>query len=89
MALDLDAAGRIRYARFGFGGVAATPLRASAAEEAVIGLPWNLAAVARAQAALDRTLRPIGDHRGSAEYRLEVSKSLIEKFWWDFEEAAT
>jgi len=88
MALDLDAAGRIRHARFGFGGVAATPLRATAAEEAVIGLPWNLATVARAQAALDRTIHPIGDHRGSAEYRLEVSKALIKKFRWDYEAAA-
>jgi xanthine dehydrogenase small subunit len=88
MALDLDGAGRVRHARFGFGGVAATPLRATAAEEAVIGLPWNLATVARAQAALDRSLHPIGDHRGSAEYRLEVSKALLEKLWWDQEKAA-
>jgi xanthine dehydrogenase small subunit len=87
-SLDLDITGRIRRARFAFGGVAATPIRAIAAEEAVIGLPWNLATVARAQAALARTLHPIGDHRGSAEYRLEVSKSLMEKFWWEFEEAA-
>lgn len=54
----------------------------------MIGLPWNLATVARAQAALDRTIHPIGDHRGSAEYRLEVSKALIKKFWWDYEGAA-
>jgi xanthine dehydrogenase small subunit len=88
LSLDLDAAGRIRRARFGFGGIAATPLRATGAEEAVIGLPWNLSTVARAQAALARSLHPIGDHRGSAEYRLGVSKALIEKLWWDYEEAA-
>jgi xanthine dehydrogenase small subunit len=88
MALDLDAAGRVKQARFGFGGVASTPLRAIAAEEAVIGRPWNMAGVERAQAALDRTLLPISDHRGSAEYRKEVAKSLVEKFWWQLEEAA-
>jgi xanthine dehydrogenase small subunit len=88
MALDLDHAGRVKQARFGFGGVAATPLRSIAAEQAVIGHTWNLAAVARAQAALDRTLQPISDHRGSALYRKEVAKSLIEKFWWEYEGAA-
>jgi xanthine dehydrogenase iron-sulfur cluster and FAD-binding subunit A len=25
----------------------------------------------------------LSDHRGSKHYRLEVAKSLIEKFWWD------
>src|SRR5205823_10808720 len=74
LALDLDPSGRVRDARFAFGGVAATPLRARAAEEAIIGQPWNLATVRRAQSALDRTLRPISDHRGSAEYRGERSE---------------
>jgi len=35
------------------------------------------------QGILDRVLDPIGDHRGSREYRLEVSKSLVEKFQWE------
>jgi xanthine dehydrogenase small subunit len=83
MSLDLDSAGRVKQARFAFGGVAPTPLRAVAAEEAVIGRVWNMAAVERAQAALDRTLNPISDHRGSAEYRKEAAKSLVEKFWWE------
>jgi xanthine dehydrogenase iron-sulfur cluster and FAD-binding subunit A len=25
----------------------------------------------------------MSDHRGSKAYRLEVSKSLVEKFWWE------
>ena len=41
-----------------------------------------------AQAALDRTLDPISDHRGSGEYRLAVSKSLVAKFLWERREAA-
>jgi xanthine dehydrogenase small subunit len=83
MAVDRHADGIVRRARFAFGGVAATPLRATAAEEAVAGRPWDSAAVARVQQVLDRTLRPMSDHRGSAAYRLEVSKSLVEKFWWE------
>jgi xanthine dehydrogenase small subunit len=81
MALDLDAGGRVRRARFAFGGVAPTPVRASAAEDAIAGQQWNPAAVERVRGVLDRTLRPISDHRGSAEYRREVSKSLVEKYY--------
>jgi xanthine dehydrogenase small subunit len=87
-SMDQDGAGRVTRAVFAFGGVAAVPLRAYAAEEAVLGERWNQASVERVQAALERTLKPIGDHRGSAEYRLEVAKSLVEKFWWERQEAA-
>jgi xanthine dehydrogenase small subunit len=88
MAMDWDASGKVARARFAFGGVAAIPLRAMAAEEAVLGQRWNEAAVERAQAALDRTFSPISDHRGSAEYRLAVVKSLVAKFLWERREAA-
>jgi xanthine dehydrogenase small subunit len=88
MAMDWDGSGRISRARFAFGGVAAIPLRAVTAEEAILGQRWNEAAVERVQAALDRTLEPIGDHRGSAAYRLAVAKSLVGKFLWERREAA-
>ena len=81
MALDSENSGNIRRARFAFGGVAATPLQLVEAEAVVVGKPWNEAAVERVQNVLGRTLTPMSDHRGSKEYRLEVSKSLVEKFW--------
>jgi xanthine dehydrogenase small subunit len=87
-SMDQDGAGLVTRAVFAFGGVAAVPLRVYAAEAAALGEHWNPAAVRRVQAALDRTLKPIGDHRGSAEYRLQVAKSLVEKFWWERQEAA-
>jgi xanthine dehydrogenase small subunit len=87
-AMDWDGKGKIARVRFALGGVAAIPLRALAAEDAVLGQRWNDAAVERAQAALDRTLQPMSDHRGSAEYRLAVSKSLVAKFLWERREAA-
>ncbi len=83
MAIDQDTAGRVRRARFAFGGVAATPLRLVEAEQAVEGQPWNEAAVERVQDVIQRTLTPMSDHRGTKEFRLEVSKSLVEKFWWE------
>ena len=83
MALDVDAHGKVRRARFAFGGVAATPVRIAEAEAAVVDQVWNDAAVERVQKILDRVLKPMSDHRGSQEYRLEVSKSLVEKFQWE------
>jgi len=88
ISMEQDSAGRVTRAVFAFGGVAAVPLRVYAAEEAVLGERWNQAAVERVQTVLERTLQPISDHRGSAEYRVEVAKSLVEKFWWERQEAA-
>jgi len=88
MAMDWTASGQVDRCRFAFNGVAAIPMRAGAAEEAVVAQRWNETAVERAQAALDGTLKPISDHRGSAEYRLAVAKSLIGKFLWDRQELA-
>ena len=83
MAVDLDAGGRVRRSRFALGGVAATPLRVTEAENVVLDQPWNEAAVERVQRVFDRVLAPLSDHRGSKEYRLDVSKSLVEKYWWE------
>lgn len=83
MAVTLDPSGRVARARFAFGGVAATPVRLIEAENAVTGQSWNHGAVARAQRVIEQTLTPMSDHRGSKEYRLQVSSSLIEQFWWE------
>ncbi|MGO9258532.1 MAG: xanthine dehydrogenase small subunit [Bryobacteraceae bacterium] len=86
-ALDLDAAGRITRARAAYGGVAATPVLIAEFRQALLGRPWNRSAVHGAQVAVATAIEPIGDHRGSAAYRLAVAQSLIEKFWWKTREA--
>jgi xanthine dehydrogenase small subunit len=83
MALDRDTAGRIRRARFAFGGMAPTPVRLIEAEHAIEGSAWNEAAVERVQGVIARSLSPMTDHRGSAQFRLEVAKRLVEKFDWE------
>ncbi|MEO8481470.1 MAG: FAD binding domain-containing protein [Acidobacteriota bacterium] len=83
MAIDVGADGRVSRARFAFGGVAATPLLATEASDAVVGRPWNPDAVERVQGILAPRLAPLSDHRGSQDYRRDVSCSLIEKFWWE------
>lgn len=82
-ALNFDAAGRIEKARLAYGGVAETPMRAVQAEAGLIGRLWSESTVRRAQDVLAQTLRPIGDHRGSANYRLVLAQKLLEKFWWE------
>ncbi len=88
LSMDLDGRGRVTRARFAFGGVAAVPVRAYAAEESILGEPWNEAAAKRVQSILRKLLEPIGDHRGSAEYRREVAQTLIDKFRIEQVEAA-
>jgi xanthine dehydrogenase small subunit len=61
-------------ARFGFGGMAATPARAPRAEAA-----WREGPEA-ACAALAEDFRPISDHRASAWYRLAAAQNLLRKF---------
>jgi xanthine dehydrogenase small subunit len=79
----IDHHGRVEHARFAYGGVAATPIRALEAEEAIMGRPWDLTAVRRAQDVLSQTLKPLSDHRGSDAYRLAMAQTLIEKYWYE------
>jgi xanthine dehydrogenase small subunit len=88
LALSLDSGGRVTKARFAYGGVAATPLRTYEAEQAVEGRRWSTSAARRAQEEISRALRPISDYRGSAEYRLALARSLVEKFAWETLEQA-
>jgi xanthine dehydrogenase small subunit len=82
-AIELDSAGRVESARLAFGGVAATPVRATKAEQELVGARWSRTAIDKAKRAIASTLRPISDHRGSAEYRLAMAQSLLDKFWYE------
>ena len=72
--------GRVAGARIAYGGMAATPKRASNTERAVAGLrlrdpaSWPAAADALAE-----DFSPIDDHRASAGYRMRVARSLLLK----------
>jgi len=83
MGIERGATGQVRAARFAFGGVAATPLRLHEAERAIDGHMWSDGAVERVTGVMLETLRPLSDHRGSSEYRLQVAQRLVEKFAWE------
>ncbi len=86
-AITLDDAGRVAHCRIAYGGVAATPVRVHEAEAALMGLAWGAPAVRAAQRAIAATLHPMSDHRGSAEYRLAVAQTLLEKFYYQTRQA--
>jgi xanthine dehydrogenase small subunit len=72
-------AGRVTEARIAFGGMAATPKRATACEAALTGKPWTRETVEAAVAALAQDFTPITDMRASATYRLEAAGNLIRR----------
>ncbi len=79
-ALDLDADGRITAARLAYGGVAATTVRAHAAEQALLGRTWTRESVAAVAPLLAGAFTPMTDHRGSSQYRRAMVVRLLEKF---------
>ncbi len=71
--------GRVLEARIGYGSVAPTPVRARAAEAAILGRPLGpQSAAAAADALLAEDIRPIDDLRSTAEYRARVAGRLLE-----------
>jgi len=80
-ALELDADGIVRKARIAFGGMAATPKRAAAAEAALAGRAWDEAAVRAAMTALAGDYTPLSDMRASSAYRMQTAQNLLRRFW--------
>ncbi|NGN66011.1 2Fe-2S iron-sulfur cluster binding domain-containing protein [Streptomyces sp. A7024] len=79
-ALDIED-GVVRKARIGLGGVAATPIRALAVEEALEGKAWTAENVEAAAQVLKAQGTPMNDHRASSEYRSAMlGQSLLKLY---------
>jgi xanthine dehydrogenase small subunit len=76
----INEAGDVGMARIAFGGMAATPKRARAVEDAIVGKPWNAATVEAGVVAFAADFQPITDMRASAEYRLLAAQNLLRRF---------
>jgi xanthine dehydrogenase small subunit len=76
-------AGRITQARIAFGGMAGTPKRAQAVEEALIGQIWDITTVHHAMTYFAKDYQPLSDMRASADYRLSVAKNLLLRYFHD------
>ncbi|WP_424952513.1 xanthine dehydrogenase small subunit [Deinococcus sp.] len=86
IALTLED-GTVRRVRIGLGGVAATPIRALAAEELLTGRPWTAATAREAARVLRREGTPQDDHRASATYRAAMLEGALLKFFHEQTEA--
>lgn len=68
-----DANGHCHDARIALGSVGLTPIRATAAENALRGQPLISANLRAAAATVSATVDPLDDHRGSADYKREMA----------------
>ncbi len=72
---------QITNIRIAFGGMAAIPARAKAAEAALLGKDWNEANIRAAMKALGDDFTPMSDMRASADYRQQAAQNLLLKFY--------
>ena len=86
--VKLDADHQIRSARIAFGGMAGTPKRATASENALLGQPFCAEALQAAAQTLSEDFTPLSDSRASAGYRMLVAQNLFSKFFEDHSTAA-
>ena len=79
IALQLNG-GVVSSVRIGLGGVAATPIRALATEEALVGQPWTSDTVAAAAVVMAGEGTPIDDMRASSLYRSAMLRQALLRF---------
>ena len=82
--IDLDQDNHILLARLAYGGVAATPIRATEIENSLVGQPWTIDTIQAVKPQLQSTFTPLSDLRASAEYRNRLVANLFEKFFYEF-----
>jgi len=66
-------------ARIALASVAPTPVRATAAEQALVGQPMTPALIEKTAALAVEAARPISDQRGSADYRRHLVRVLTRR----------
>lgn len=73
--------GVLHQVRIAFGGMAATPKRASLTEAALENQAWNLSHLDKACDMLAQDFSPLSDMRASSAYRLQAAQNLLRRFW--------
>jgi xanthine dehydrogenase small subunit len=79
--LRLDKANRVKQIIIAFGGMAATPKRATMVENLLMGQVWNEELIEKGMAVFAQDYQPLSDVRGSAEYRLLCAQNLLKRFY--------
>ena len=73
--------GRVADVRLAFGGMAATPRRAAAAETAMRGKAYSEATIRAAMVAFEQDFTPLSDMRASASYRMQAAQNMLLRYW--------
>lgn len=79
-ALTLDGE-QIIEARIAFGGMAATPQRATQTETFLCGQTWTEDNLVIAMGLLRDDYAPLSDMRASGNYRMTTAQNLLRRFW--------
>ncbi|TWF54677.1 xanthine dehydrogenase small subunit [Neorhizobium alkalisoli] len=87
--LMLDGEGHVETIRIAFGGMAATPKRATHVEAALTGQPWSWGVIAAVRDLFDEDFQPLTDWRATAEYRSLTAKNLLTRFFLETAGAPT
>jgi len=80
---------KITAARIAFGGMAATPKRATAVETALIGQQWTQETITAAMTKFSNDYQPITDVRASAAYRAQTAQNLLQRYFDETQGHAT
>lgn len=64
-----------------YGGMAATPKRATHVEAALLGKPWTQATITAALSAFKQDFTPMSDMRASKEYRLKAAQNMLQRYF--------
>ncbi|WP_421701221.1 xanthine dehydrogenase small subunit [Aliiroseovarius sp.] len=73
--------GKVQSARIAFGGMAGVVKRAEAVEQALIGQPWTYETITAALEVFATDFTPISDLRAGVDYRREVARNLLLRYW--------
>jgi xanthine dehydrogenase small subunit len=79
--LSRAADGTVAAIHIAYGGMAATPKRATAVEAALLGRPWSEETVAAAMESYAEDFQPLTDMRATAEYRALAARNLLMRFY--------
>lgn len=78
ISIELDG-NQVKDCRIAFGGMAATPKRATQCEQALLGQAFEQESIDAAKQALTKDFSPMSDVRASDQYRMRVAQNLIQK----------
>ena len=72
---------KVTHCKIAFGGMAATPKRASQCEQFLLGADWDEATVRQAMQLLSKDYQPMSDMRASDQNRLHSAMNLLYRFY--------